>query len=84
MNGPKQAIRAKVIELAAGLGNDATGIADNELIPERGGLDSPAILELIFWYETEFDLSIPQEELTVENFGTIDSMAAYIGRSKAG
>ena len=40
MNGPKQAIRAKVIELAAGLGNDATGIADDELIPERGGLDS--------------------------------------------
>ena len=80
MEERKQKIRSKVQELAANLGHDAAGIGDGDLIGERAGLDSPAILELICWYEGEFGLTIPQEDLTVENFGTISAMAAAVDR----
>jgi acyl carrier protein len=34
-------------------------------------------LELIVWFENEFGLEIEPEQLTVENFATIDAMASY-------
>ena len=33
------------------------------------------------WYEGNWDLSISQEDLTIENFGTLDAMAAYLDRA---
>lgn len=74
----KRAIREKVIALAARRGADARTMTDTDVIPELGVLDSVAILELIMWFEMTFDLTIPQSDLTVENFGTIDSIASYL------
>jgi D-alanine--poly(phosphoribitol) ligase subunit 2 len=78
----KNAIRQKVIEIAKTLGNDARGLKDSEVIPETGLLDSAGIMELIMWYEGNWDLSIAQEDLTIENFGTIDAMAEYLDRAR--
>jgi acyl carrier protein len=71
-------IRAKVVALASALGVDARQLADTDLIPERAGLDSAAIMELIVWYEHRFGLEIDQEDLTLENFGTVDAMVRYV------
>jgi acyl carrier protein len=81
LSDAKRSIRDKVIALARRRGVDATNLQDTELIPESGALDSVAILELIAWFEMTFDLTIPQDDLTVENFGTIDAMVSYLGRS---
>jgi acyl carrier protein len=78
MNETKQAIRAKVIELAAQLGNNASRLKDDEEIPATGWLDSAALMELIIWLESTYDLSIDQDELTIENFGTVNAMAGYV------
>jgi len=79
--GARRAIRDKVIELARRRGIDATNLKDSEVIPETGGLDSTGILELIMWYETTFNVSIAQADLTLENFGTVDAMASYLRRA---
>jgi acyl carrier protein len=76
----KQDIRAKVVEIAARDGADATRLNDDDLIPQTGMLDSAGIMELIVWYETWFDLAIDPAELTIANFGSIDAMAAYAQR----
>jgi D-alanine--poly(phosphoribitol) ligase subunit 2 len=76
----KRAIREKIIALARKRGVDATNLQDTDVIPERGGLDSVAILELITWFEMTFDVTIAQPDLTLENFGTIDAMASYLQR----
>jgi acyl carrier protein len=76
----KQAIREKVIALARRRGVDAANLKDTELIPESGALDSVGILELITWFEMTFNVTIPQADLTVENFGSIDAMAGYLER----
>lgn len=74
----RRAIRDKVTALARRRGIDATSLKDSDVLPETGVLDSAGILELILWVETTFDLSIDQDALTVENFGSIDAIATYL------
>lgn len=70
-------IRAKVIELAREIGRDAKSLTADRSIPDTGYLDSPGIMALIAWFEVRFGLDIEQEDLTLENFGTIDAMVEY-------
>ena len=47
---------------------------------DSGMLTSVDSLDLLSGIESTFSISIPDEELTVENFGTIDSLAKLIDR----
>ena len=40
-------------------------------------------MELILWFEGEFGVTIAQDDLTLANFGTIDSMSGYLARATA-
>ncbi len=71
-------IREKVREIARSLGRDARRLGDDEIIPQSGLLDSAAILELIVWVETEFGLELDQDELSLDNFGSIRRMTDFI------
>ena len=73
-------IHDKVLELARARGIRARDLADDEVIPDTGLLDSAGIMELIVWFETRFDLEIDQSDLTIENFGTVNAMAGYLAR----
>jgi acyl carrier protein len=77
----KRAIREKVIALAARRNVDARTLNDGDLILESGTLDSVAILELIIWIEVAFDLTVCQADLTIDNLGSIDAIAAYLQRA---
>lgn len=79
----KSLLRAKVIALAKDLGNDARSLKDDQVIPETGFLDSAGLMELIMYYEQTFGLNIDQEDLTIENFGTLDAMAAYLEKARS-
>ena len=83
MNEVKSAIHAKIVELADELGHNARSLTNDQEIPSSGLLDSPALMELIIWFENEYGMEIDQDELTMDNFGTIDSMAAYLERMRA-
>jgi D-alanine--poly(phosphoribitol) ligase subunit 2 len=74
----KDAIRTKVIELARNLGMDASGIQDDEIIPATGYLDSAAILELVVWYEGAYDMTLAQEEINIDNLGSVDAMTDFV------
>ncbi len=75
----KTTIRAKVAELSAALGNgDTEDLTDDAIIPASGLFDSTALLELVVWYEAEFGLTLKQEEINVDNLGSIDAMADYL------
>ena len=74
----KTAIRNKVIELADGLGEDASDISDEDIIPATGALDSAAILALIVWYEQSYDIPLKQDEINIDNLGTINAMADFL------
>jgi acyl carrier protein len=80
----KATIRAKVIELAKNLGMDASDIGDDDIIPATGYVDSAAILELVVWYEDAYEMPLKQEEINIDNLGSINSMTEFVLKRKAG
>ena len=83
VDAARNEIRAKVLELARRRGLKVAAVRDDEVIPEAGLLDSAAVMELIVWLETRFDVVIDQVDLTIENFGTVDAMVGYVTRAMA-
>ena len=57
---------------------DASGVADDDILPATGLLDSNAILELVVWFETTYDFPIKQEEINIDNLGSINAMADFL------
>jgi acyl carrier protein len=80
----KAAIRSQVIELARALGMDASEIGDDDVIPASGLLDSTAVIQLVVWYEQTYDLPLKQEEINIDNLGSINSMTEFLMARKAG
>ena len=80
----KTAIRQKVKDLANKLGEDASDISDEDIIPATGALDSAAILELIVWYEKAYDFPLKQEDINIDNLGSINAMADFLLSRKDG
>ncbi len=80
----KASLRAKVIELAQPLGMDASGVTDDDILPATGFLDSGAILELVVWFETTYDIRIKQEEMNIDNLGSINAMTDFLLARKQG
>ena len=74
----KAALRAKVVELAKALDMDASGVTDDDILPATGLLDSNAILELVVWFETTYEFPIKQEEINIDNLGSINAMADFL------
>lgn len=74
----RDAIRAKVIALAHDLGVDASELQNDEIIPATGFLDSAAVLELIVWYESEYDIPLKQEEINIDNLGSVNAMVDFL------
>jgi acyl carrier protein len=79
-----QAIRQQLIRIVASLGEDASDIGDDELIPATGLIDSAGILELVAWYEQHCGFDLQPHEVTIDNLGSIASMADYALSRKTG
>ena len=80
----KAAIRDKVMALARSLGVTDATIDDDDVIPATGLLDSAAVLELIVWYEQTYDFALKQEEINIDNLGSINAMADFLLARKGG
>ena len=78
MNTLDQILRYIRTELLSGSNSDIT--PDTGLFGE-GMLDSAAMLDLLLWVEEAFQLSVQNEDLTPENFGTARNLAEYVKRS---
>lgn len=56
---------------------------DDNLI-DSGVLDSLSTLNLASYLEEEYGIKIKSEDITLENFSTVDQLAAMIEQKKAG
>ena len=61
---------------------DVTIVPDDDLLGS-GAVDSIAMLQIIRFIETRFEISIPFEDITIENLGSVGSMSAYLERRGA-
>ena len=71
-------IRAKVIQLSRELGKKTTDIKDDDILLEKGLLDSASVLELIVWLEEDNGVELDPGELSLDNFGSISRMASFL------
>ena len=60
--------------------------ADLEFDPEKnllegGDVDSVAMMEMIVWLEETFNIQIDADDLTPENFATINAMVNYVEKA---
>tara|TARA_B110000196_G_C20722125_1_gene464641 strand:- start:102 stop:374 length:273 start_codon:yes stop_codon:yes gene_type:complete len=77
-NSIKDIVRNKIIELSEQSGNNSSSLTDNENIPERGYLDSAGIIDLIIWIESYFNIIINDEEITIKNLGSVNTIANFV------
>ena len=59
---------------------DATSVTDDHPLLDTGLLDSLGIFELVTHLEQACGVTIDDEELVPENFGSIDHIAALVER----
>jgi D-alanine--poly(phosphoribitol) ligase subunit 2 len=75
-------IKNKIIEIADRMGDDASELQNEDIIPATGLIDSAGLLELIAWYEDHYQIRLAQEEITIDNLGTLSTMADFVLRRK--
>lgn len=71
-------IKAKIVEIAAQTGDDASALAADDIIPATGLIDSAGLLELIAWYEKTYEIPLTQQEINIDNLGTLTRMADFV------
>ncbi len=60
-------------------GDDVTVEAGDDLV--LLGFDSIAYVRLVAFIKDEFGIRVPDSDVTVEQFGSVENIVAYIGRS---
>lgn len=80
----KQVIRARVVELARRFAGKSPAISDDDILLETGLFDSASILELLVWLETQFDIEFEPDELSLDNFGSINRMSEFLSIRRGG
>jgi acyl carrier protein len=65
------------------LSNEGFPCGDDDSLMDNGVVDSTGILELIQFVEDLLETEIPDEEITPDNFDSVNRIANYIAR-KAG
>lgn len=55
--------------------------AEDDLLGS-GLVDSMGMMTLIAFIENKFELKVPPEDMTIENFMTIDAISNYLERRK--
>lgn len=63
---------------------NGAAIEDDEDLLGGGLVDSVGMMSLVLFIEEEFDVSVPPEDVVIENFFSIRTIEAYVrGRQQA-
>ena len=75
-------MKEKIIEyIKKDISNDPSEDIDvNEDLLGNGIIDSIGMIKLISFLQEEFEIEVPSEDMTVENFMTVQNIMAYISK----
>lgn len=77
----QQSKHDQVIEFLGTLNPAAkNGLDPDANLMEEEIVDSVAMMDVIVWIEDHFGLSIDPEDLTPDNFGSVNRIVAYLER----
>ena len=61
---------------------DPAAVPTDQSLVDGGIVDSYGIVELAMWLEREFDISIQDDEIVREHFGSIAEMARFVAQKR--
>ena len=62
--------------------DDPSALADGDSFLDKGIIDSTGILEVIYFLEDEFNVSVEDDEMIPENLDSVDNIVAFIGKKQ--
>jgi acyl carrier protein len=62
--------------------NDPAAIALDDSLLENGIVDSTGMMEIISFLEADLGIKVADEDMTPENLGSINRLAAYVTRQR--
>jgi acyl carrier protein len=80
MSVARKVERFVVEEIAVGRGIES--VSHDEDLLAADILDSLGIMELVSFLEEQYGIRVSDDDLTPENFQTVDSIVAFIDRKK--
>ena len=66
------------------VGKDASEIAADADLLGGGLIDSMGVMRLVTFLETEFAISVPPEDVTIDNFESPEAIARYVTAHQQG
>lgn len=78
----KDTIRRYISEQLLNRSNGAT-VGDDEDLLGGGLVDSVGMMSLVLFIEETFDVSVPPEDVVIENFLSIRTIADYVQARRA-
>jgi acyl carrier protein len=64
--------------------NEKTDLQDNDSLSETGVIDSITLLQLVDFLESKYNIQIPVETITPENFDTLAGISQTVMKLKNG
>jgi acyl carrier protein len=65
------------------LGRDTSAIGRDQSLLESGTLDSVSVMQLVAFLESTYGITVPDEDMTPDNFDTIAAITAFVERRQA-
>ncbi len=66
------------------LADPEPGLHEQEEILATGRIDSMSVMRLVSFIKEEFSITIPNEDLVVENFRSVDAIDTYLSSYERG
>ena len=83
MSNTLDTVRAYVLDEVA-IDRSADAVRHDTLLIEEEILDSLAIIEMVTFLEDTFGIAVEPEDISVENFRTLESIVALVENKRAG
>jgi acyl carrier protein len=71
-------LRVTLREVAGKLGHDTGDVADDDIIPDTGVLDSAGLLEFVVLIDEKYALALEPEEMTIDNLGSLAAIVDFV------
>ncbi len=71
-------LRVILREVAGRLGQDSSHVAEDDVIPDTGVLDSAGLLEFVVLIDEKYALELEPEEMTIDNLGSLAAIADFV------
>lgn len=80
--GIRRSIRNYILENIL-FTDDESALVDGDSFLAKGMIDSTGVLEIMYFVEEAFGITVDDEEMLPENLDSVDSLVSFVNRKQA-